>query len=141
MVFMPRKNKKRSGQKIDRQRAHAKRKAHIRYDLNLTDQTEREIISLIQSRDPMVVQSLDVQSNRVTVYSVLYDNRYLAVVYDSQRKTLVTFLPPIYFLQKGIMTEDQCLAMYYIPRASSIPHAESLMKWDRDNYVPGNIRG
>lgn len=69
------------------QRQHAKRRAAERYGIELTARRRREIIAGIHSHKYQFVER---QSHRISVF--LVDG--VRVVYDRQRKELVTFLPP-----------------------------------------------
>lgn len=72
------------------QRIHAKRRAVERYSLDLNRQDLRNIVTVIQSNKATPVEK---QSHRVTVFDLTYNEVDVRVVYDKQRKTIVTFLP------------------------------------------------
>lgn len=67
-------------------RAHARRRALQRYDIELTRTLRNEIIQKIQRNESV---HLETQSNRVSVHLV----NQMRVVYDRLRKEIVTVLP------------------------------------------------
>ena len=71
--------------------AHAKRRAAERYDLALNKDARREIVQMIQTNKAEFVSK---QSNNRSLWRVSYQDKSLNVVYDKQRSTLCTVLPP-----------------------------------------------
>lgn len=69
---------------------HAKKRAVQRYGLELSRIDVAQIIETIQRNG---AQFIERQSNRVTVWSVPFEDRNLKVVYDKMRKSIVTCLP------------------------------------------------
>ena len=69
---------------------HAKRRAKVRYDLQLSVDNHNEIVRLIQLQKGKCLGS---QSNRVSHWEIEYKGKILHVVYDKLRKQVVTFLP------------------------------------------------
>lgn len=78
--------------KAKAQRAHAFRRARERFDLHLTQNDHAQIVRAIQGGKAKFVER---QSHRVTLWDINYSGEDLRVVYDSQRKELVTFLFPV----------------------------------------------
>jgi hypothetical protein len=76
--------------KAKAQRKHARVRAMERYGMEVGPATRRRIIAAIQGGSSFVVRK---QSLRVTVHDVDLDETRVRVVYDRQRKELVTFLP------------------------------------------------
>ena len=76
--------------KADTQRAHAGRRALERFGIMFGPISQKEAIRQIQSGE---AQFLHRTSNRVSVWIVDIQNKKLEVVYDKQRKTIVTILP------------------------------------------------
>lgn len=72
------------------QTRHARVRALQRYGIELGPAGRAEIIRAIQGGRSTVVER---QSRRVTVHDVELEGGVVRVVYDRQRKTLVTFLP------------------------------------------------
>lgn len=72
------------------QRFHAKKRATQRYGLTLTTEKQQAIVRLIQLGRGRFIRN---QSNRVSVWAVEYGGMILPVVYDKNRKVLVTVLP------------------------------------------------
>lgn len=72
------------------QRIHAKRRAEERYALELNRDDLRNIVQRIQQNQATHVEK---QSHRVSVFDLTYNNIDVRVVYDKNRKTIVTFLP------------------------------------------------
>jgi hypothetical protein len=72
------------------QRAHAKRRAAERFDLNLNRHDLAKLVQDIQLGRGVFVER---QSHRVSVWNVAIGERRVNVVYDKLRKTIVTFLP------------------------------------------------
>ena len=73
------------------QRIHAKKRALERYDLELT-RTDMEAM-VKQIMDNEVDTFYRSSTNRNTLHKVTWEGRTLIVVYDKDRKTIVTFLP------------------------------------------------
>lgn len=70
---------------------HAKRRALERYGITLNRHDMRALVELIQSGRTEFVEH---QSHRVSVHRVPLGTQMARVVYDRQRQTIVTFLPP-----------------------------------------------
>lgn len=77
--------------KREAQRVHAKRRAAERYGLILNRSDLREIVLAIQRQQATFLFK---ESNRLTHYALDFQGKRVVVVYDKQRKTIVTFLPP-----------------------------------------------
>jgi hypothetical protein len=69
---------------------HARRRAKERFDLELTPKLRRQLIADIQAGRAWFVYR---QSNRVSIWRVAVGKLTARVVYDSVRKSIVTFLP------------------------------------------------
>ncbi len=76
--------------KLLAQRAHAKRRAAERFGLNLTKEAQREIVSRIQNGK---AKFLEKQSLRISLWLVDWNGTEMRVVYDKNRKSIVTCLP------------------------------------------------
>lgn len=74
------------------EREHAKLRAYQRYDLSLNRKDLDAIAKMIQTnhRDAIFLKR---QSNRVTLWMIIYRKKSLKAVYDGQRHQVVTFLP------------------------------------------------
>lgn len=80
------------GSKKKSERLHARRRARERYGIEVGAHTRRRIIQAIQAGRSKPVRRT---SNRNTVHDVTLDDELVVrVVYDNQRKEIVTFLPP-----------------------------------------------
>jgi hypothetical protein len=87
--------KRRKGRsKGDCQTVHAKRRGLERYQIEATENDLRHIVNLIQKNKATFVSR---QSLRVSIWDVGVDfgtgDKTVRVVYDRDRKTIVTFLP------------------------------------------------
>jgi len=78
--------------KAKRQKGHAKRRARERYGLNLRQHEYDELVRRIKNN--IDCRFLQRQSNRVSLFAIKMDGNWLPVVYDKQRHTVVTILPP-----------------------------------------------
>ena len=76
--------------KAQTQRRHAQRRAYERHGLQLTRHDLNEIVRQIQAGKAHFVER---QSHRVSLFDIDIDGRSARVVYDKQRKTIVSFLP------------------------------------------------
>jgi len=76
--------------KLHSQRRHAKRRASERYDLHLNRMDLKQLVTKIQNSDGKFVESL---SLRTAVWLLEHEGKPVKVVYDRNRKTIVTFLP------------------------------------------------
>jgi len=82
---------KSKGSKKRAQRIHAKRRAVERYGSELSNSKLNEICKSIQSNKGTF---LGRSSHRTTIWEVNYNNIVYKVVYDKNRKSIVSFLPP-----------------------------------------------
>lgn len=76
--------------KAKNQQRHAKRRALERYGLEITQEKYDQIVKLVQSGKS---KFLFRQSHRVSHFLIEFEGKSMRVVYDKQRKTIVTFLP------------------------------------------------
>jgi hypothetical protein len=76
--------------KADAQRIHAERRCFERYGAHLTDVMHEALVRQIQRGDAKLLEK---QSLRLSLYRVSWEGEPMRVVYDRNRKTLVTFLP------------------------------------------------
>lgn len=80
--------------KAELQRRHAVRRAWDRFQIDLNEQMRRTLINDIRrGKNRKYVEHVDKQSHRVSVWRFIWQGRDVAVVYDRQRKELVTFMP------------------------------------------------
>jgi hypothetical protein len=70
---------------------HAKRRFMERLGVDLKRDVESEIVSRIQRRKR--ARFVDRQSGRVTIWDVEMKGKWVRVVYDSSRHSIVTVLP------------------------------------------------
>lgn len=70
---------------------HAKRRVLERYGIELTQKLRDTIRGKIKRQDGKFLYRT---SLRVSVWSVIHDDKRFKVVYDKQRKEIVSFLPP-----------------------------------------------
>lgn len=83
------------------QMRHARNRALERYGIDLSGQDYEEIIKLIQD-DKRPAKVLFKESNRLTHFEVRWRGHKLKVVYDKQRKSIATFLPPHAYENYGV---------------------------------------
>jgi hypothetical protein len=69
---------------------HAKRRALERYGLSLNRKSYGELVKIIQSGKALFLER---QSNRISIFSLTYQEKQLKCVYDSHRHKIVTLLP------------------------------------------------
>jgi hypothetical protein len=72
------------------QRLHASMRCLERHGFYLEPHGHRAIIDAIQNNRATPIER---QSNRITLFRVEYNGKYLRVAYDRVRKTLATVLP------------------------------------------------
>lgn len=72
---------------------HARQRAIQRYDLEFDQAMHTTFLQAIQSCNTKKAVKLWQQSNRISIFKVWFDERWIPVVYDRQRKQVVTFLP------------------------------------------------
>jgi catabolite regulation protein CreA len=84
------KHKRKRDKKYD-QRIHFKKRVKQRYDLEINRFVYQQLVDQIQDGQAEFIQK---QSNRISVFWVMYDDIRIRVIYDKSRKTLVTALPP-----------------------------------------------
>ncbi len=71
-------------------RRHATLRAAERYGLVYDRDLRAQLLAAIRHGDSIVVER---QSNRVRVHDISFDGRTVRVVYDRERREIVTFLP------------------------------------------------
>ena len=76
--------------KSKRQKKHFKFRCLQRHGLVITNQQYTKLIENIQIGNAEFIEK---QSNRVSVFRVKIDEKNFRVIYDKQRKTLVSALP------------------------------------------------
>ena len=79
----------RTGSKRKALRVHAKRRASERYGLVLNNDQLDELARMIHAGQSRRIEK---QSHRVEVHRLTWQGRAMVVVYDCQRKQIVTFL-------------------------------------------------
>lgn len=84
------KSRKKMSDKGDAQRDHCKRRFRERYGIDFNRHLRREFVKLIQTHQCHFVEK---QSNRVSVWDLIYEGDVFRVVYDKQRKNIVTVFP------------------------------------------------
>ncbi len=77
--------------KKDSQKVHARKRAMERYGIRFTLEVRRNLVSQIQNRRAVF---LDSRSNREKSFAVRYGDQWIPVVYDNKSQEIVTFLPP-----------------------------------------------
>ena len=84
---------------------HSTFRAKQRYFLSLSKEDILSIVTLIQLNLPETTEFVCSESNRISIWKVLYQEKWLVVVYDKKRHTLATVLPPTvteeYLLRKN----------------------------------------
>lgn len=76
--------------KYDNQKRHAIRRLYERYEIAINDNQYQDIVNLIQRCKARFILR---QSNRVTAFEIEFKQRKLIALYDSHRKSIITFLP------------------------------------------------
>lgn len=76
--------------KVRHQKRHTKMRAAQRYDVWLSSDDVKSLVAQIQNGK---AEFVDRQSNRVTLWIVEHQGTKIRVVYDKQRKSIVTCLP------------------------------------------------
>ncbi len=75
-----------------RQFQHTQKRAKYRYGLTIGPKTYDCLCKKIQEQQDSVF--LYKKSNRVTLYAVFMEDQWIPVIYDKERHSVVTFLPP-----------------------------------------------
>ena len=81
------------GSKKQSEIVHARRRALMRYGLNCGPRTRENLVRIIREGEGIFLSK---KSNRVSAFAVFYENVWYPVVYDRNRKEIVTFLPAKY---------------------------------------------
>ena len=76
--------------KSQAERQHARRRASERYGIDFNSHSNKALITQIQNGTATFVQK---QSHRISVWDVWIQGVTARVVYDKDRKQIVTFLP------------------------------------------------
>lgn len=74
------------------QKYHAKYRAKERYGLTINKEKYQKLVEKIRSGKSI---SSEKQSNRITIHTLMFEDELVRVVYDKNRKTVVTFLPSL----------------------------------------------
>lgn len=85
------------------QTKHAIQRAELRYGVVLNDHDLNQVVKLIQSGYSEIIEE---QSNRVSIRKINYKNTDFILVYDKERKSIATFLPPEAEANPGIIKQD-----------------------------------
>jgi len=83
---------RRKKSRTNKQRNHSKRRFRQRYGIDFNQQMRQEFRRLIQSNQCVLVEK---QSNRISIWDVTYEGNVYRIVYDKQRKNVVTVLPEL----------------------------------------------
>jgi len=83
---------KKTRNKANAQKSHFSRRLKERYGIDLTQNMWESIISAIR-KDKENAVHLEMRSNTRSVWSVVFQDEELFVVYDKSRNTLATALP------------------------------------------------
>lgn len=83
--------RKKSAKTASDLRLHFKKRLKQRYGIEINREGIEYIVRQIQSQNCEFVIK---QSLRVTIFDVMYENKKIRVVYDKNRKTLITALKP-----------------------------------------------
>lgn len=73
------------------QTLHAQRRFAERTNLPLTRELRRKLVSMIHEQKN--VRFVERQSNRITVWEAEVEGQFIHIVYDKERKNIVTVLP------------------------------------------------
>lgn len=69
---------------------HATQRALERYGIELTQHKRETMIKMIQTGKAKIVRK---QSHRVSIFSLIFEEKEVIVVYDKERKNIASFLP------------------------------------------------
>lgn len=69
---------------------HARQSFNDRYGIALTDHLHKQFVRDIQTGKAFFLER---QSHRVSVFSITHEGRRIPVIYDGDRKQIVTALP------------------------------------------------
>jgi len=70
---------------------HAKRQALLRYNVVLSSEDLSRLVNMIRRGRALLIAR---KSLRVSCWKVAMEGREMVVLYDKQRRAIVTFLPP-----------------------------------------------
>jgi hypothetical protein len=73
------------------QRNHARKRAGERYELGFRKDERKYFVREIQGGRAVFLEK---SSHRVSKFAVKYEGEWYPVVYDKNRKEIITFLPP-----------------------------------------------
>ena len=88
----PRKARPKGKKKAKAQEIHARRRFEQRTGVVFSPKVNDEMAAQIQEHKAIFIER---SSNRVTIWWVQHNGRWLPVVYDKSRKKIVTVLPKI----------------------------------------------
>ena len=74
------------------QMKHAKVRFRERFGLELNNELHDKFVRSIQLGFPYA-EFLKKQTNRITIWKILYNGNYIVLVYDKNRKQIVTAIP------------------------------------------------
>src|SRR5689334_7388305 len=69
---------------------HATQRALERYGIELTQHKRETMIKMIQTGNATLVRK---QSHRVSIFSLIFEEKEVVIVYDKERKSIASFLP------------------------------------------------
>ena len=97
--------KKNTTPKKTNQFRHSRRRARERYHIDLTESLHRKIVKEIQSNKALFIRR---ESLRVSAWVVEVEEKKCLVLYDCNRKSLITFLPREKKYNRLLGTELNC---------------------------------
>lgn len=83
--------------KKQNQTIHAKKRADERFGINLNKHKRRELIQMIFKGNARHLEKI---SNRLSKFRVRFEDKLMDIIYDKNRKRIVTFLYPEWHEEK-----------------------------------------
>lgn len=97
------------------ERVHAKRRAFLRYHLEVDAQTRRRIVEAIWNQTATFIRR---HSGRVTEWMVDMDGQTLRLLYDKSRQEIITFLPPPAPTDEETLEKDRQVVNFWVTEAA-----------------------
>lgn len=106
---------KRGRSKKYAERVHAKKRAFLRYHMEVDAQTRKRIVEAIWNQTARFIRR---HSGRVTEWEVRMDGQTLRLLYDKSRQEIITFLPPPAPMDEETLEEDRQAANFWMTEAA-----------------------
>jgi len=125
---------RRGSNKTQALRIHAKRQAQLRYNVALSSEDLSRMVNMIRDGRALFVVR---KSLRVSCWKVFLEGREMVVLYDRQRKAIVTFLPSDCWEVRTFESSSKApIVDVHRPFETPLKHPHTAFD---ESFLPGNL--